>query len=368
MRRHVFALAFILPFACTQTNKADVLCTAFNGGSVDHAFTGKSFDWHDGHGVLLLNPRGESKRGVVSESRRPQEWTSRFGSATFATDAKGHAVGGMNEAGLVAEVLFLASAKFPESAPQAPAVNELQWVQFVLDNFETIEEVESSLQGTAIEPAFASIHYFVCDKTARCLTIDPVEGRWDLNRLAPGARQVLTNDSRANAEKRIASFQGFGGTRPIPEPGTLPASSPTARYARMAQVLQAGPVAAVDAAFGALNTVRNVNADYPTQWQIVYDQTERHLFFKNVAIKGIEAAPAHLSFRDIDFSCKEYSSALSLETMQNGERLSPFLFGEQEAAALLRQPAQGAPAYTAFQARLAAQPVRTACARVAAIQ
>lgn len=354
------AFACLVPACTKQKSQAQVSCTAFNGRDSAHVLSGKSFDWADGSGLLMVNPRGEEKRGVVSKVNA-HEWISRFGSLSFVSDAKGHSLGGINEAGLVIEVLYLSSSQFPAPLPSAKGVNELQWVQFVLDSFSTVEEVKESLTNVYIEKAFANIHYFACDKSAKCITVDPVEGKYEIADLNPDAPQVLTNDTRANAEKRIQSFEGFGGDRKIPEPGTIPASAPTARYARMSSILKSAPVSSLDAAFSALNAVRNTNPSLPTQWQIVYDQTAGGMWFKHLVVRGAIAAPAHIELSKVDFSCREFSSFVKLEEMQMGNTPLFSDFKDGDASALIARSQATSPEFDEFKSKVSQSPVRNTC-------
>ena len=52
-------------------------------------------------------------------------------------------MGGMNEAGLVVETMMLEETEYP-SPDSRPGIEILQWIQYQLDNFSTIEEVIAS--------------------------------------------------------------------------------------------------------------------------------------------------------------------------------------------------------------------------------
>jgi choloylglycine hydrolase len=63
----------------------------------------------------------------------------------------------MNEAGLVVEIMWLKESEYPPP-DEHPTVNELQWVQYQLDNFATVTEVAANaerLRKTAFFVAFS---------------------------------------------------------------------------------------------------------------------------------------------------------------------------------------------------------------------
>ena len=70
----------------------------------------------------------------------------------------------------------LRNSKF-DASDQNFTVNELQWIQYQLDNFETTVQVVESLKRLRVSPAYAKVHYFVCDKGGDCAAIDFLDGK-----------------------------------------------------------------------------------------------------------------------------------------------------------------------------------------------
>src|SRR4051812_31849081 len=116
------------------------LCTAFLLTTANGPLVGKCYDWHMGQGMVLVNKRGLAKRALpLAPGDRPAEWVSRHASVTFNQYGRELPNAGMNDAGLVVEILWLDSSAFPP--PDArPTVNELQWIQYQLDNHATVAE------------------------------------------------------------------------------------------------------------------------------------------------------------------------------------------------------------------------------------
>src|SRR6185295_11423871 len=98
---------------------------------------------------------------------KPAHWTSKYGSVTFNQVGRELPYGGINEKGLDVEQLWLRSAQFP-TPDSRPTVNELQWIQYQLDNASSVREVLASLRKINVVSRIAPIHYLVCDSTGEC--------------------------------------------------------------------------------------------------------------------------------------------------------------------------------------------------------
>ena len=67
----------------------------------------------------------------------------------MTTIYEGAAADGMNEEGLVANLLYLAKSKYPAARVQttsAPTLPNSAWVQYVLDNYATTAEAVEALR------------------------------------------------------------------------------------------------------------------------------------------------------------------------------------------------------------------------------
>ena len=84
--------------------------------------------------------------------------------------------GGINDAGLVVEVLVLQGSVFAK-ADARPVVNEVQFVQYLLDQAATMEEAVTLAQAVRVTPVFAPLHYFVCDDSNACAALEYDGGR-----------------------------------------------------------------------------------------------------------------------------------------------------------------------------------------------
>ena len=103
----------------------------------------KSYDWHDGSGDLYFNPKGLNRKAFPHEKSplsRVHSWQSTFASVTFNQYGRSFPNGGLNEAGLAIEVLWLEQSAAAVS-DHRPYLNELEWVQFALDTQSSVADL-----------------------------------------------------------------------------------------------------------------------------------------------------------------------------------------------------------------------------------
>lgn len=105
-------------------------------------------DWkEDPQSNIYLYPRGMQKRAAHTDNT--VRWTSRYGSVVTA----GYDIGvtdGMNEKGLVANLLFLSESSYKRDGDNRPVMGISIWTQYVLDNFATVEEAVAELKKRKI--------------------------------------------------------------------------------------------------------------------------------------------------------------------------------------------------------------------------
>src|ERR671919_752532 len=91
--------------AILTTSIGDVMhaCSTFCVTLGDHRLFGKNYDFEIGDGLLMVNPAGLRKRGSLADG---PEWTARHGSVTFNQFGRDTPMGGMNESGLVIELMW----------------------------------------------------------------------------------------------------------------------------------------------------------------------------------------------------------------------------------------------------------------------
>ena len=104
----------------------------------DNYIVGRSMDWFECLGSDLWSfPREMSRDGGTGP--KALAWTSKYGSVVVdAYDIA--ATDGMNEKGLVGNVLYLAEAEYGDGDPNKPQISIGAWLQYILDSFATVAE------------------------------------------------------------------------------------------------------------------------------------------------------------------------------------------------------------------------------------
>src|SRR5687767_15219208 len=153
---YLFAVVFIAGLITSEA----LACTTFCLKNKGEVLFGKNYDWMIGDGLVFINKRGVSK--VSSEEESPARWVSKYGSVTFNQYGWESPSGGMNEAGLVIELMWLDDTKYP-SPDLRPAIDVLEWIQFNLDTAATTAEVIANSEKVRIASRI-NLHYLVNDK------------------------------------------------------------------------------------------------------------------------------------------------------------------------------------------------------------
>ena len=135
----------------------------------------------DGVGVLYYNPAGIRRSSFSHETLEEglvdpsYSWSSRFSSVSFNQYGRGFPNGGMNERGLAIEVLWLNETEYT-AKDERPYLNELEWVQYILDTCETVKDVKTRLSEVRISPIHGQVHYFFCDRIGDCGVLEFIKG------------------------------------------------------------------------------------------------------------------------------------------------------------------------------------------------
>src|SRR5688572_29038273 len=82
-------------------------CSTFLLNKDGQLVFGRNYVWVSGNGMLVVNTKGVKKMAQLTEGENPAKWVSKWGSITFNQFGKEFPHGGMNEAGLVIELMWL---------------------------------------------------------------------------------------------------------------------------------------------------------------------------------------------------------------------------------------------------------------------
>jgi penicillin V acylase-like amidase (Ntn superfamily) len=231
-------------------------------------------------GFLVVNKRGVEKHamswGLLGPGRANQpvlHWTSKYGSVTATVLGREFPDGGINEAGLAIEEMSLAKTRYPQREGR-PTIANVQWIQFVLDRFATVDEVLGSLDD--VDLTGWGWHFTVADRRGACATIEFLDGRSVVARNEPGAPCVLTNNPRTEALADLAA------TKPAASSAD---SDSSRRFARLSLGIAAKPPSEIEDAFALL---REVGDPSHTIRSFVHDLSRRVLYFRTAAHPAVK--------------------------------------------------------------------------------
>ena len=112
------------------------------------------------------------------------QWTSKYGSVVVSGYEAGSA-DGMNEKGLVANLLYLAESDYGKPDGSRPFLSIAAWPQYVLDNYATVAEAVEALKKEPFNmlaptlpngPA-AALHLAISDASGDSAIFEYVDGK-----------------------------------------------------------------------------------------------------------------------------------------------------------------------------------------------
>src|SRR4051812_16205073 len=268
-------------------------CTTFVLRGTNHVYFGRNFDWDSEDALVIINPRGVEKNALVLPGLAAAKWTSKYGSLTFNSAGWEMPTGGMNEKGLVVEDMWLTETQCPK--PDArPGVNPLQWMQYQLDNFTTVDEVLASDKNLRVDSGGLPIpiHYLVCDANGNSAVIEFLDGKMASRRGDSLPYSALANDtyevSAAHSKAHPIAQQPPNGS----------SADRFACAATRAAAFQPGtPEEDVKYAFETLAKVAQGNY---TVWRLVYDVTARQIHYRTRS----HPQERVLDLNKLDFACR----------------------------------------------------------------
>jgi choloylglycine hydrolase len=213
-------------------------------GSDGVVITGRSMDWsEDMFSNLWAFPAGMKRDGAASA--KSPSWVAKYGSLIVSGYEAGTA-DGMNEMGLVANLLYLAESDYGKLDASKPHLSISIWAQYVLDNFATVAEALEALRAEpfqVIAPALpngqpAQLHLSISDASGDSAIFEYLDGKLVIHH---GKQfQVMTNSPKFDDQLALnAYWQSIGGLTFLP--GTNRAAD---RFARASFLIKAIPTEA----------------------------------------------------------------------------------------------------------------------------
>ncbi len=292
-------------------------------GPEGRIITARSMDWRTDIGSnLWILPRGVERNGETGPNTL--SWTARYGSVV-ATAYDIASADGLNEAGLSANLLWLAESEYAQwDGTGAPGLAISLWAQYMLDNFATVAEaVEDARRGEYVvvsdampgEDRLATLHLSMSDATGDSAIFEYVGGELIIHHSRD--YQVMTNSPTFDRQLALAEYWSeVGGT--VMLPGTNRAAD---RFARASFYVTAIPQTEDqrDATASMFGVIRNVSVPYgittedqpnisSTRWRTVVDHKDQLYYFESALSPNV----FWVDLKEIDFSEGSGARALML--------------------------------------------------------
>lgn len=239
--RKAFKAAIIaLGLSASLSQQTEGCTRALFTGDDNVVITARSMDWvEDMHSDLWIFPKGIARDGAAGSNSIA--WKSKYGSLIVAGYNAGTA-DGINEKGLVTNLLYLAESEYGTSKNK-PLLSISLWAQYVLDNFGTVAEAVDALRQepfSIIAPLLpngspAQLHLSISDSHGDSAIFEYIGGKLVIHH---GKQYVVMTNSPI-FEKQLALesyWQSIGGIAFLP--GTI---RPADRFARASYFLSAIP-------------------------------------------------------------------------------------------------------------------------------
>ncbi|MBN8572024.1 MAG: linear amide C-N hydrolase, partial [Ignavibacteria bacterium] len=298
----ILILAVILPSSIYP-------CTTFFISNDSTKIFGRNYDFQIGKGLLMVNKKNIVKESPKDKNNNSIQWTSQFGSVTFNQFGREYPMGGMNDAGLVVELMWMEGTEYPE-ADSRPAVNTLLWIHYQLDNSSSVKDVIASDSKIRISKSSVPIHYLIADKNGNSAVIEFIGGKMVYHKESDMPFKVLANDLYSESVNYLSQYKDFGGEKALSEsPGSLN------RFARTCKLIKAynknESNGAVNYSFNVLN---EISQPASTQWSIVYDLFNSKIYFRTKESSKIK----NIDLKEIDFNCLTGTKVFDINSDING--------------------------------------------------
>ncbi|WP_313222973.1 linear amide C-N hydrolase [Pseudoxanthomonas mexicana] len=318
----LLALAATLLSSLAATPPADACTRLVYLGAHDDVITARSMDWKtDVATNLWIFPRGMARNGQAGPNS--VTWTSKYGSV-IASGYEVSTTDGMNEAGLVANVLWLVESEYPAYDGRGPGLSIAAWAQYVLDNYGTVKEAVEALRAQPFtvvtdkvpgEDRLATLHLSMSDASGDSAIIEYIGGKQVIHHSRD--YQVMTNSPVFDQQLALNTYwKQIGGT--VMLPGTNRAAD---RFARASFYVSAIPKSEdpVKALASVFSVIRNASVPFgintpeepnisSTRWRTVADHKRKLYFFES----ALTPNTFWVDLKDIDFS-KETGKVLRLD-------------------------------------------------------
>lgn len=276
------SLLVVIFLTASQTAQANTI--AFWNDNDQAKVVARSMDLSENESPLLRSsPRGLTRIGDLSKNHA--SWTAKYGSVVVTAYNTNAATDGINDQGLAVHLLPIEQVHYGERDLNLPTLSNGLWVQYLLDNYKTVNEALASLNqyqivqskiGDKELPSQLALQ----DATGDSAIIEFVDGKTKIYH----GKQYNVATNQPGLDLQIASlkkYKPFGGELELP--GSQDANS---RFIRTASYLKDQPKptnhAEVIAGVNAVITTAMVphgSSTTPTRWVATSDLSNQVFYF-----------------------------------------------------------------------------------------
>ena len=303
----------------------------------DYVITGRNMDWYLRYPTTLWKfPQGMERSGLTKTN--PAKWVSKYGSLAVVQTADGQSAiaDGMNEKGLVVNLLYLTETDYGKRDPDKPGVASSIYLQYILDNFSSVAEAVDALAKERIQIVpvpipnsehLPTMHVSLSDSSGDSAIIEFLKGGVVIHH-SP-AYQVMTNSPIYEQQLALMAYWDevnghhfLPGTRKSPD-----------RFVRANFYTQRLPEPATyrEAIGGVMSVMRNTSSPFgdpdpekpnisTTMWRVIADHKNLIYFYDSTISYG----SLWVELKQFDFSANTPVKMLDVETMLVGEATGAF--------------------------------------------
>jgi choloylglycine hydrolase len=301
----ILLISFIKVFCSNDTEARNQhSCSTFLLSLEGNLLVGHNLDdYIEVPGRVVVNKRGVKKENISwddigsfwgrSESSPRIRWISKYGSITYNTFGKEFIDGGMNEAGFYVGEMTCFGTQYPKN-DSLPKFYHHQWMQYLLDNYATVEEAVGSLRNALID-GHCQWHFFIADRNGSSAVIEFMDVRSAVRQGDNLPIKALCNRCYSCELDSLKAYQGFGGKRII----DFNDSTDDKRFVWAAAMLEDSNSLKIGHAYQyAFSILRQLGIGN-NKWSLVYDLKNLTMYFHTYRCRQIKS----LNFSSFDFSC-----------------------------------------------------------------
>lgn len=297
--RRILSVLFILINATIGANASSV----FFLNTQNDIFVAKSFGANNGVGYLIVNPRGYGATAIPTKGPF-MSWKSRYGSVTFNQLSKNMPIGGINEEGLVVEMIN--SSEMSEQNHSADIyLNEFEVVKYLLDNCKNTSEAVRAVKRIKIEVFSTKAHYLIADKFSRTAIVEYVAG------------DVVVIDESSESYVPILTANRFSKSLESAMGEKIKNNRGDSKFTYIYKVMDTLSNISVEKIY---DVMRNTSED-DSKWNIVYDIKGEKVYFNTLSSPVVK----EIDLGEIDFggSAQMYIDINKLLIPKCNSELSP---------------------------------------------